>query len=329
MKADALNPRQLFDGNVHYEIPAFQRPYVWNEENQWAPLWGDVVRVAEKVVEAGEGAGGVPAGHFLGAVVYESKPPVVGDVTRHLVIDGQQRTTTLQVLIDAVQHVVQERGHELMAEDLEGLVLNRSAVFKGKPERFKLWPSKGDRQAFSQAMDPHPGWEGEHRIILAHDFFRAEASAWLSGQADADGISPPGSEEQRVLALSSTLQHRLYLVAINLTGHDDSQLIFETLNDRGTPLLKADLIKNWIFQRAIRPGRTSIAGPIPTGPASMTTGGETRSRKVATPVLASTSSSSTGSQCACGRRSSPSTSSVSSRSTRCRTSRRRTSARRS
>jgi len=254
MKADALNPRQLFDGNVHYEIPAFQRPYVWNEENQWAPLWGDVVRVAEKVVEAGEGAGGVPAGHFLGAVVYESKPPVVGDVTRHLVIDGQQRTTTLQVLIDAVQHVVQERGHELMAEDLEGLVLNRSAVFKGKPERFKLWPSKGDRQAFSQAMDPHPGWEGEHRIILAHDFFRAEASAWLSGQADADGISPPGSEEQRVLALSSTLQHRLYLVAINLTGHDDSQLIFETLNDRGTPLLKADLIKNWIFQKGDQAG---------------------------------------------------------------------------
>lgn len=206
------------------------------------------------MVEAGEGAGAVSAGHFLGAVVYESKPPVVGDVTRHLVIDGQQRTTTLQVLIDAVQQVVLERGHLLLAEDLEGLVLNRSAVFKGKPERFKLWPSKGDRQAFSQAMDPQADWEGEHRIISAHDFFRTEARAWLSGQADADGVSPPGSEEQRVLALSSTLQHRLYLVAINLTGHDDSQLIFETLNDRGTPLLKADLIKNWVFQKGEQAG---------------------------------------------------------------------------
>src|SRR5215213_9425858 len=120
MKADALNPRNLFDGNVHYEIPVFQRPYVWDEENQWAPLWDDIRRVAEKVIAAGEESEALKqvGGHFLGAVVYESKPPVVGDVTRHLVIDGQQRTTTLQVLIDAVQQVIAERGHELMAEDL-------------------------------------------------------------------------------------------------------------------------------------------------------------------------------------------------------------------
>ena len=261
MKADALNPRQLFDGNVHYEIPPFQRPYVWSEENQWAPLWADVVRVADRVVAAGEAAASLEAGHFLGAVVYESRPPVVGDVTRHLVIDGQQRTTTLQVLIDAVQHVVAERGHELMAEDLESLILNKSAVFKGKPERFKLWPSRGDREGFSQAMDPQPSWEGEHRIVAAHDFFRAEALAWLTGQADPDGASPSGTEEARVLALSSTLQHRLYLVAINLTGHDDSQLIFETLNDRGTPLLKADLIKNWVFQVGEKVGANVEAWP--------------------------------------------------------------------
>jgi hypothetical protein len=250
MKADALNPRNLFDGNVHYEIPVFQRPYVWDEENQWAPLWDDIVRVAEKVVHAGHDADALDqvGGHFLGAVVYESKPPRVGDVTRHQVIDGQQRTTTLQVLIDAVQQVIDERGHELMAEDLEGLILNKASVFKGKPERFKLWPSRGDREACSQAMDPQHGWSGDHRIIDAHDFFRSEAQRWLSGEADEDGVVPPGSEMDRVLALSSTLQHRLYVVAINLTGHDDSQLIFETLNDRGTPLLKADLIKNWVFQ---------------------------------------------------------------------------------
>ena len=251
MKAGtALNPKSLFDGNVHYEIPAFQRPYVWDEEDQWAPLWDDVVRVAEKVIQAGgdaEAANQV-GGHFLGAIVYESKPPVVGDVTRHLIIDGQQRTTTLQVLIDAVQQVLADRGHEFLAEDLESLILNRSSLFKGRPERFKLWPSSGDRQAFSQAMDPQAGWQGEHRIIAAHDFFRNEAAAWLEGNPDPDGVRPPGSENDRGLALSSTLQHRLFVVAINLTGHDDSQLIFETLNDRGTPLLKADLIKNWVFQ---------------------------------------------------------------------------------
>jgi hypothetical protein len=249
MKADALTPRQLFDGNVHYEIPTFQRPYVWNEEDQWAPLWADVQRVADRVLR--DEADGMPsdAGHFLGAVVYESKPPVVGDVTRHLVIDGQQRTTTLQLLIDAVHHVIEERGHEAFAEDLEGLILNRAKAFHGKPERFKLWPSRHDRAAFARAMDPSSPAVDEHRILSAHDFFRAQATAYLLGVADEDGEAPGGAEEQRVHALSSTLQHRLRVVAINLTGHDDAQVIFETLNDRGTPLLKADLIKNWVFQR--------------------------------------------------------------------------------
>ena len=73
---------------MHYEIPVFQRPYVWNEDDQWAPLWSDVERVATRVVHAGADAEALKAigGHFLGAVVYESKPPVVGDVTRHAVI---------------------------------------------------------------------------------------------------------------------------------------------------------------------------------------------------------------------------------------------------
>src|SRR6185312_2699663 len=81
-----------------------------------------------------------------------------------------------------------------------------------------------------------------------------ETTRWIEGVADEDGDVPPGSEELRVEALSSTLQDRLMLVAIDLTGHDDAQLIFETLNDRGTPLLKADLIKNWVFRKGEKLG---------------------------------------------------------------------------
>lgn len=215
MKADALSPRQLFDGKMHYEIPPFQRPYVWNEEDQWAPLWADVIRVAESHVNAEGGQPQVPH-HFLGAVVYASKPPVVGDVTRHKVIDGQQRTTTLQLMIDAVQAVVAERGYVLLAEDLEELILNRSSAFKGKPERFKLWPSKQDRAAFAQAMDPHPDWSGEHRILEAHNFFSNEARTWLAGTPDLDGDEPPGIKEQRAIALSATLRDHLLLVVVVL-----------------------------------------------------------------------------------------------------------------
>ena len=252
MEANPRSPRELFEGKEHYEVPAFQRPYVWNEEEQWAPLWDDVVRVATSYIVAKESdlAPVIPQ-HFLGAVVFETKPPVAGDVTRHEVIDGQQRMTTLQLLLDAVHEVVESRGHELHAEALEDLILNKSKAFVGKRERFKLWPSQADRQAFEFAMDPHgdEGWRGEHRVVDAHQFFRGETTRWLTGKPDDDGLVPPGTEELRVEALSSTLQDRLTLIAIDLSGHDDSQLIFETLNDRGTPLLKADLIKNWLFRK--------------------------------------------------------------------------------
>jgi hypothetical protein len=240
----------LFVGKEHYEIPAFQRPYVWNEEDQWAPLWDDVVHVAESYVVAKE-ADNEPTTprHFLGAVVYEGKPAIAGDVTRHEVIDGQQRMTTLQLLLDAVQEVFEERGHELHSEALEDLILNKAKAFTGKRERFKLWPSQADRDAFTYAMEPQGTWEGEHRIVESHAFFREEARRWVSGKPDEDGSLPPGTEELRVEALSSTLQDRLILIAIDLSGHDNAQLIFETLNDRGTPLLKADLIKNWVFRK--------------------------------------------------------------------------------
>ena len=250
MEAHPRSPRDLFEGKEHYEIPAFQRPYVWNEEDQWAPLWDDVVHVAESYVVAKEtGTEPNTPHHFLGAVVYESKPAIAGDVTRHEVIDGQQRMTTLQLLLDAVQEVLSDCEHELHSEALEDLILNRSKAFIGKRERFKLWPSQADRAAFADAMDPEGTWEGEHRIVEAHAFFRQEATRWIRGKPDDDGSVPPGSEELRVEALSSTLQDRLILIAIDLSGHDNAQLIFETLNDRGTPLLKADLIKNWVFRK--------------------------------------------------------------------------------
>lgn len=252
MESHPRSPRDLFEGRRHYEIPAFQRPYVWDEENQWAPLWNDVVRVAESHLSDG-GKPPIP-NHFLGAVVYESKKASSGDVTRHHVIDGQQRMTTLQLLLDAVHQVVSERGHEEEAEKLEELILNKASTFKGRVERFKLWPSQADRSAFAHAMDPEEPRVGEHRVVEAHDFFRGEVERWLSGVPDDDGIVPPGTEVLRADELCSTLEHRLVVVAIDLSGHEDSQLIFETLNDRGTPLLKADLIKNWVFRRGEQVG---------------------------------------------------------------------------
>src|SRR6516162_1235089 len=80
-------------------VPLFQRAYVWNEENQWEPLWDDVVRVAERVLDK-------PFEkhhpHFLGAVVLQQVQKQTGQMQERTIIDGQQRLTTLQLLLDAL-----------------------------------------------------------------------------------------------------------------------------------------------------------------------------------------------------------------------------------
>jgi Protein of unknown function DUF262/Protein of unknown function (DUF1524) len=250
MKADALTPRDLFDGKVQFEIPSFQRPYVWNEEDQWAPLWADIKRVAGRIIAAdveGEALDGVSA-HFLGAVVLKEISAHAGDVARHAVIDGQQRMATLQILLDAAHAAVADLGYEEEAEALEELIINSGKRFAGTKNRFKLWPSRADRAAFEAAMDDAAKAVPEHRMTEAHTFFASEVRRWIVDGAD-EGETPVGTEAKRARALTEVLQLRLRLVAINLGLADDDQLIFETLNDRGTPLLAADLIKNWVFQR--------------------------------------------------------------------------------
>jgi hypothetical protein len=248
MEAKALTPRDLFDGKVCFEVPPFQRPYVWTEEDQWQPLWDDIARVADDVVNAGDDEQAISrlAGHFLGAVVVKQLPSASGDPLRSSVIDGQQRLTTLQLVLDAAQLVMERSGHEDIAESLQELVVNDSKRFRGSPKRFKLWPSRVDRYAFERVMDNDqavPVEIRDARIPQAHGFFETEISAW----AELDG--DPDKARDRLAGLARVLQQHLQVVAIDLSGNDDDQLIFETLNDRGTPLLAADLVKNYVFQR--------------------------------------------------------------------------------
>jgi hypothetical protein len=248
MDANALTPRDLFDGKVTYEIPAFQRPYVWTEEDQWQPLWDDVERLTEAVLDAEGDRGQLSAigGHFLGAVVLKQLDNPAGDPSRWSVIDGQQRLTTLQLLLGAAELVVETNGFEDDAESLSELVSNTSKRFAGTPKRFKLWPSRIDRPTFESVMDNglvvHKSLE-DSRIVRAHAFFVDAVSEWAEISGDPDKAA------RRLAGLASVLQQWLQIVTIDLGVNDDDQLIFETLNDRGTPLLAADLIKNFVFQR--------------------------------------------------------------------------------
>ena len=251
MDAEARTPRDLFDTTVCYVIPPFQRPYVWTERDQWQPLWDDIERVSVTVLKrrGGKSQENEPSDHFLGAVVVKQLRNEPGDPSKFSVVDGQQRLITLQLLLDSAQRVMEREGFRGMAESVYELVVNSADRFGGTPKRFKLWPSRIDRKAFEQAMDgdmavPHE-FE-DNRIVGAHRFFVTEMSKWAMSEQDDTIDSSP---QEKLSALAEVLQQHLRIVAIHLSASDEDQLIFETLNDRGTPLLAADLIKNYVFQR--------------------------------------------------------------------------------
>lgn len=251
MKADAHTPAQIFGNQIRYVVPLYQRPYVWSKDDQWQPLWDDVRTLAERVLTAPAVYGAPPVSpHFLGAIVIDQLPSAVTHIGARAVIDGQQRLTTLQLLLDAAQEVVARHGRPYDAEALRDLVLNKAAIALDPDHVFKVWPTDRDRDAFRAAMSDHAtptSDQSRTKIAQAHAFFVDAINAWLA--EDGEGA------ENRLAALTLALRDHLRMVVIDLEPGDNAQVIFETLNHRGAPLLAADLIKNLVFQLAESQGR--------------------------------------------------------------------------
>jgi hypothetical protein len=251
MKPDTLTPKEIFSPNRRLLVPLFQRPYVWNQEDQWEPLWADIVSVAER-----QGRGEPLKPHFLGAMVLEAIPTDTGDeVDKRLVIDGQQRMTTLQIALKALCDLCRELGQEKHHKLLLKLTRNDEEACAEPDDVFKLWPTTVDQDHFRQVMTSRSPAELKsacgrtaedqevgHPLGNCYLCFHGAMGEWL--RATEEGF------DKRVEALSLTMRDRLRLVVIDLKEEDDAQVIFETLNARGTPLLPADLVKNFLFHRA-------------------------------------------------------------------------------
>ena len=243
MQTNLQRPQRLFAHPVRYEIPAFQRRYVWKQEEQWEPLWDDVEKLAQSIVDSNR-----PEAHFMGAIVLQQKQVATATIERRIVVDGQQRLTTLQLLIDAIQEVLERREHSVPAERLADLVVNRKAFRDGDPDyAFKVWPTIVDRDAFRHAMsnDLSVTDHAASRIVEAHEYFKGQAGQWLDRFPDEGG-----ERDRAALALEEAVGANLEIVVIDLGDTDDPHVIFETLNARGTPLLQSDMIKNKILHDA-------------------------------------------------------------------------------
>ena len=237
-------PLQLFNLPQHFVIPLFQRPYVWKEDEQWEPLWKDIRRVAELRMDEPH----LNPQHFLGAVVLQAHDAGSNRVTTWNVIDGQQRLTTLQVLMDATSAVLAQAGADRFASQLESVTHNSANFIPDGESRLKVRHLNNDHDAFDEVMGAESPVDyaslkhAESRIVKAHQYFTTAVSQWLGNPNGEDfGL--------RAEQLASVLQADLQLVTIELLSSENSQEIFETLNARGTPLTAADLVRNFVFQR--------------------------------------------------------------------------------
>lgn len=243
METAVRTPLEIFNLPQHLDIPLFQRPYVWDEELQWQPLWQDIRRLAElRLAQPSAGAT-----HFLGAIVLQASINQSATLQPRSIIDGQQRLTTLQLLLDATAAAFEARDLDHLAAQLNEFTHNARHFVRDDESRLKLRHTNRDQAAFAEVMDADPPVDygalrhGSSLIARAHRYFFEHVEQWL-GDTGSEG-------SRRAEVLATVIARGLQLVVIDLRLEENSQEIFETLNARGTPLTAADLIKNFVFQR--------------------------------------------------------------------------------
>lgn len=226
MKASEVTFQGLVNGNIQYRVPLFQRTYSWIKDN-WERLWDDVLDIY---------ALPVPRTHFLGAIVTLPMPDSPERAAKYVLVDGQQRFTTIFVLLSVIRDAAQAQGHVKLAEQIqEECLINKYA--HDEVERVKLRPTQKDEAAFRRAV-LHQGAATNGEIGAVQQFFRT-----MLAKGDLDGNPIDLSR------LKICITGYLSLVSIRLDQNDSPHRIFESLNNTGMALSAADLIRNYVFMR--------------------------------------------------------------------------------
>lgn len=224
MKASETSIRVLLEGQKQFQIPLFQRPYGWREGN-WEALWADMLETYESETEAA---------HFLGPIVTKSLPGTPEGVSPFLVIDGQQRLTSIIVMLAAMRDTFAPTNQQL-AEKFNDLYIGNR--FVSGLTKYKVLPTQVDRTAFFGVVDGSDT-NGPAPIQRLYRFFRARLAT-----------THPNGHELDVLRLEQTVLGGMQVVSVTLGSEDNEYRIFESLNAKGMPLRQVDLLKNYLFMR--------------------------------------------------------------------------------
>lgn len=236
MKAEDTLVTNLLQGAKQFIVPIFQRDYSWGTKH-CQQLWKDLIRV---------GSDPNVKGHFLGSVVYVAAEDNTATITRWLLIDGQQRLTTLTLLLIALRdRLAQLPGNsgqgeeEATPDELDDYYL-RNRHGKGE-RRHKLHLRRADHETLIALLDGKTLPESASERVKENFLFLRELVAQADVQTVYNGIK------------------KLVVVDVSLTrGQDDPQMIFESLNSTGVDLTQADLIRNFVLMRLDESSQTQL-----------------------------------------------------------------------
>jgi uncharacterized protein with ParB-like and HNH nuclease domain len=221
MEARETKVQQLIEGAKQFLLPLFQRKYVW-DKNQWASLWDDIYQLYEDEESKS---------HFIGSIVTIPMNSVPHGVAKFVLIDGQQRLTTLFILLTVLRDKANQKTED-DGEEINDMITNRH---KKELDYYKLLPTEkdNDRQTFTEIIKGNEV-EFDNQIQKAYNFFERE-------------IRKNNVDIKKILI---AVTQKLSLVSIVLhEEYDNPHLVFESLNSTGIKLLPSDLIRNYFFMR--------------------------------------------------------------------------------
>lgn len=230
MHVQEIRLQQVLEGAKQYRVPLYQRTYAWSAK-QLARLWSDVVQLAEMRKQDPY------ATHFTGSLVLATGGVGPGG-TEFLVVDGQQRLTTLSLLLAALRdHIAHTEPDEpaKVARIHESYLSDR---FKQGDARLKLLPTQADRDIFRAIIDRAIPDDANSGILDAYRYFRLRL-------AEADDPDDPHDIDN----IASAALDGLVFVSITAGVGDNVYRIFESLNNTGMKLTQGDLLRNYIFMR--------------------------------------------------------------------------------
>jgi len=239
----------------------FQRLYVWEQTPQWSTLWEDIVEKAELQLSKKDSKP-----HYLGALIIEGvRPKSPREVKRFLIIDGQQRLTTIQILLCAYRDFARLNEWKTLDRTTSRLIENADVDVMEHPEeeRFKLWPTTLNREVFADIISAGSSEpiskkyplirlkrrkrpEPRNALVNAYFFFSEQIRNWTEAKSIESGLN----KEDCAFRLLQAIQQDFCVVEISLSEGDDSQEIFYSLNSQGRPLSQSDLLRSLIFMRA-------------------------------------------------------------------------------